>query len=85
MGERAHSTARTTGRAYIRNASSGVKVLTAAKMPLSMTGISTSRPRARSGASTANSRVTFAPSDVPPTTASLLPGCSSTLPNEDTG
>jgi hypothetical protein len=40
---------------------------------LSSTGISTTMPRRRSGAAAATSSVTFAPSEVPPTTAPSTP------------
>ena len=47
----------------------GVKNSAQARRALSSTGISTTIPRRRSGASAATERVTLAPSDVPPTTA----------------
>ena len=49
---------------------SGVKATAQASSALSSTGISSTIPRSRSGAAEATSSVVFAPSDVPPTTAS---------------
>jgi hypothetical protein len=56
---------------------SGVNATAQASSALSSTGISTIIPRSRSGASEATSRVTLAPSDVPPTTAASTPRWSS--------
>ena len=52
---------------------SGTNNAAAATMPFSSTGISSTRARTRSGAATAVSSATLAPSDVPPTTASSAP------------
>jgi hypothetical protein len=51
----------------------GVKITATASRALSRTGISMNRARPRSGVRAANSRETFAPSEVPPTTAWSLP------------
>ncbi len=48
---------------------SGAKARMPASTALSSTGISTSSPRTRSGARSATSSATFAPSEVPPTIA----------------
>ena len=57
--------------------SSGPKARIPASSALSSTGISTIRPRTRSGARSATSSETFAPSEVPPTTAWSAPRWSS--------
>ena len=49
---------------------SGVNAIAQASSALSSTGISITIPRRRAGASEATSSVVFAPSEVPPTTAS---------------
>ncbi len=49
--------------------SSGVNAAAQAGIALSSTGIWITMPRSRSGATAASSSVTFAPSEVPPTTA----------------
>ena len=51
---------------------SGVKKIAQASSALSSTGISTTIPRTRFGASEATSSVVLAPSDVPPITASSI-------------
>ena len=53
--------------------SSGPKTTMPASSALSSTGISSTMPRRRSGARSATSRLTLAPSDVPPTTALSTP------------
>ena len=63
-------TTRAIGAPNVSPTSSGVKITPHATSALSSTGISITSPRMRSGARTAASSVTFAPSDVPPTTAS---------------
>ena len=55
----------------------GPKASRPASRALSSTGISRIRPRTRSGAMSATSRPTLAPSDVPPTTACAAPRWSS--------
>ncbi len=57
--------------------SSGPKARIPASSALSRTGISQISPRTRSGARSATSSETFAPSDVPPMTASGTPRWSS--------
>ena len=54
----------------VRANKSGVNTAAHAGIALSRTGISMIIPRRRSGASEATSSVMFAPSEVPPTTAS---------------
>ena len=56
---------------------SGAKARIPASTALSRTGISINNPRTRSGARSATSSATFAPSDVPPTIASVAPRWSS--------
>jgi len=51
----------------------GTKTIAAPTMPFSRTGISMTSARTRSGAATAASSETLAPSDVPPTTACWMP------------
>ena len=51
----------------------GVKIIAAPSSAFSSTGISMNSPPALSGWWTASSRVTFAPSDVPPTTGRPKP------------
>ena len=69
--------ARITGSPTVSAIISGVNATAQASSALSSTGISTTIPRSRSGASDATSSVVFAPSDVPPTTASSTPRWSS--------
>jgi hypothetical protein len=66
-----------TGSPTVSATSSGVNATAQASSALSSTGISTTMPRSRSGASDATSSVVLAPSDVPPTTASSTPRWSS--------
>ena len=56
---------------------SGVNVSAQPSSALSSTGISTTMPRSREGFSSATSSAVFAPSDVPPITASSMPRWSS--------
>ena len=65
------------GSPKVSEISSGVNAMAHASNALSRTGISITRPRIRSGARTPASSVTFAPSDVPPTTASSISRWSS--------
>ena len=70
--QRAHD-----GSPNVSETSIGVKASAQPSRALSSTGISTIMPRTRSGAVTAASSVAFAPSDVPPTTASSISRWSS--------
>ena len=70
-------TAFITGSPTVSAISSGVNATAHASSALSSTGISTTMPRSRSGASDATSSVALAPSEVPPTTASSTPRWSS--------
>ena len=70
-------TAFMTGSPTVSATISGVNATAQASSALSSTGISITMPRSRSGASDATSSVAFAPSDVPPTTASSNPRWSS--------
>ena len=67
------ATPATTGRAKWAARSMGTKVMAAAGRAHSSTGISITRPRTRSGAWAATSRLTLPPSDTPPMTASSIP------------
>ena len=60
---------RATGAPKVSPTSSGVNAIAQPSRALSRTGISTSSPRTRSGAAAAASRLTLAPSEVPPITA----------------
>ncbi len=70
---KALATQPTTGRAKWVARSIGTKVMAAAGSAHSRTGISTTRPRTRSGAWAATRRLTLPPSETPPTTACSMP------------